>query len=79
MKSREQYKQELDALSERLKARGVVDVKFTVPEPGTTFEEMADDVLLVMNGLLDGTIETTPFTGFGDSVRIDKCQQSLAG
>ena len=59
MKSREQYKQELDALSERLKARGVVDIKFTVPEPGTTFEEMADDVLLVMNGLLDGTIYQT--------------------
>lgn len=79
MKSREQYKQELDALSERLKARGVVDVKFTVPEPGTTFEEMADDVLLVMNGLLDGTIETTPFTGLGDGARLEECQQSQSG
>lgn len=79
MKSREHYKQEVGSLFERLKARGVVDVKFTVPEPGTTFEEMADDVLALMNGLLDGTIETTPFTGFGDSVRVDQCQQSLAG
>lgn len=70
MKSREQYKQELDALSDRLKVRGVVDVKFTVPEPGTTFEEMADDVLAVMNGLLDGKIKSTPFTGLGDNVSI---------
>lgn len=70
MKSREQYKQELDALSDRLKVRGVVDIKFTVPEPGTTFEQMADDVLHVLNGLLDGKIKSTPFTGLGDNVSI---------
>lgn len=79
MKSREQYKQELDALSERLKARGVVDVKFTVPESGTTFEQMADDVLTVMHGLLDGTIETTPFTGLGDGARVYPPKQSTPG
>lgn len=79
MKSREQYKQELDALSQKLRERGVIDIKFTVPEPGTTFEQMADDVLLVVGGLLDGKIKSTPFTGFGDSVRITQSQQSFAG
>lgn len=79
MKSREQYKQELDALSERLKARGVVDVKFTVLDRNVKFEEVADDVLFMMNGILDGTIETTVLTGIGDSDRVQTSQQALSG
>jgi len=56
----------LDSLEARMKARGVVDMKF-FRVPGFTPEQYGSDIADVLEAVLDG--EHKPFAGCGDSVR----------
>lgn len=74
------YRQdELDALQEQMRERGVVDVKIAysterlqqlreaVIELDRVRKVMVDDTITFIQAVLDG--KTTPHTGIGDSVR----------
>jgi hypothetical protein len=61
-----ELKARLDALSERLKERGVVDVKFHVDKSGNpSADKVASDAADFIEAILDG--KTKPCFGIGDS------------
>lgn len=64
--NRDELKVRLAALDEKLRERGVVDVKlhadYTQP-----FEKVAEDVITFLEAILDG--RTRPMPPLGDSVR----------
>lgn len=57
----------LDNLEERLKARGVVDVKFHY-EPNTSMKKLTEDLCTFLEAILEG--KTSPAMPIGDSQRI---------
>jgi hypothetical protein len=61
-----ELKARLDNLSERLKERGVVDVKLHVDKSGNpSVDKVASDVADFIEAILDG--KTKPCFGIGDS------------
>lgn len=63
-------KMKLDELTQRLKDRGVMDIKFhTERREGMTDEDVARDVIEVVEAILEGRYSPAPL--FGDSVRAD--------
>ncbi len=63
-------KEKLDTLSDRMKERGVVDVKFAkaIDYASQTADKQASDIIEVIECMLDGRFEPAP--KFNDSVRV---------
>lgn len=59
----EATKERLMGLEQRLRERGVVDVKFH--RTGNNPQQMAEDICDALEAVLDG--KTVPFNGLGDS------------
>ncbi len=67
-KDMNELKSRLDGLSDRLKERGVVDVKFDA-DYSQGLEKVGNDAAAVLEAMLDG--RTRPAMPIGDSVRTN--------
>lgn len=62
-----ELKKRIEELEEKLKSRGVVDIKFHVEKSEVTFSCVTENVCEFLEAMLEG--KTRPFKGIGDSVK----------